>query len=86
MAATYLIKEENRDDGCFLAAIILLSLCPATGSGCGPGELNQFTDSLWAGRSGDRIPVGARFSAPVQTGPVVHPALHVRGNGNLSRE
>jgi len=27
-----------------------------------------------AGRSGDRIPVGARFSAPVQTGPGAHPA------------
>jgi hypothetical protein len=26
------------------------------------------------GRSGDRIPVGARFSAPVQTGPGAHPA------------
>ena len=27
-----------------------------------------------AGRSGDQIPVGARFSAPVQTGPGAHPA------------
>jgi hypothetical protein len=30
--------------------------------------------SLLAGRSGDRIPVLAKFSAPVQTGPRVHPA------------
>ena len=37
--------------------------------------------TLWAGysewlrsvRSGDRIPVGTRFSAPVQTGPGAHP-------------
>ena len=27
-----------------------------------------------AGRSGNRIPVGATFSAPVQTGPGAHPA------------
>jgi len=26
-------------------------------------------DSLWAGRSGDRIPVRATFAAKVQTGP-----------------
>jgi hypothetical protein len=30
--------------------------------------------SLRAGRSGDRIPVGAKYSAPIQTGPGVHPA------------
>ena len=29
---------------------------------------------LRAGWSGDRLPVGARFSAPVQTGPGAHPA------------
>jgi hypothetical protein len=32
------------------------------------------TTELSAGRSGDRIPVGAIFSLPVQTGPGAHPA------------
>ena len=35
--------------------------------------------SLRAGRSGDRIPVDARFSAPVQTGPGSHPATYTNG-------
>jgi hypothetical protein len=36
---------------------------------------------LWlqAGRSGDRIPVGARFSASVQTGPDAHSASFAMG-------
>jgi hypothetical protein len=33
---------------------------------CGPG---WYSDWLRAGRSRDLIPVGARFSAPVHTGP-----------------
>jgi hypothetical protein len=41
--------------------------------------------SVWAGRSGDRIPVGARFSAPVQTGPGAHIASYIMGTGSLSR-
>jgi len=32
-------------------------------------ELSGYSDSLRAGRYGDWIPVGSRFSAPVQTGP-----------------
>ena len=34
-------------------------------------------------RSGDRIPVGARFSAPVQTGPGVYPASYTMGTGSF---
>jgi len=39
-----------------------------------PWERSLYSDSLRAGRSGDRILVGARFSAPVQIGPGAHPA------------
>jgi hypothetical protein len=36
------------------------------------------------GRSGDRILVGARFSAPVKTSPEAHPAPYKMGPGSLS--
>jgi hypothetical protein len=35
----------------------------------GPGKLSWCSDSLWTGRSRDRISVGARFYTPFQTGP-----------------
>ena len=38
---------------------------------------------LICGRSGDRIPVGARFSAPVQTGPGAYPASCTMGTGSF---
>ena len=41
------------------------------------------SDGLWAGRSGDRIQVGARFSAPVQTGHGAHPASCTTGTGSI---
>jgi hypothetical protein len=40
-----------------------------------PGLRSQYCDSVGAGRFGDRIPVGARFSAPVKTGPGAPPSL-----------
>jgi len=39
-----------------------------------------------AGRSGDRIPVEARFSAPVQTGPEAHPDSYKMGTGSFTGE
>jgi hypothetical protein len=33
--------------------------------------------------SGDRIPVRARFSAPVQTGPGAYPAFYTTGTGSF---
>jgi hypothetical protein len=36
-------------------------------------------------RSGDRIPVDARFSTTVQTGPGVHPAFYTMGTGTFPR-
>jgi len=34
----------------------------------------------------DQIPVGARLSAPIQTGPEPHPASYTMGTGSLSLE
>ena len=50
----------------------------------GPGWHSRYSDSLRAGWSGDRIPVGARFSAPVQTGPGAHLASCTMGTGSFA--
>jgi hypothetical protein len=40
----------------------------------GPGSSVGIATGYGLGGPGDRIPVGKRFSAPVQTGPGAHPA------------
>jgi hypothetical protein len=49
----------------------------------GPGQLSRHSDSLRTGRSGDRTRWGARFSAPVQTTPGVHPDSYIIGTGSF---
>ena len=41
---------------------------------CGLEQFSRYGESLWAGRSGDRIPVWKSSSTPIQTGPVAHTA------------
>jgi hypothetical protein len=41
------------------------------------------SNSPRAGRSGDQIPVGAGFSAPVQTAPRTNPTSYTMGNGSF---
>jgi hypothetical protein len=43
----------------------------------------MYSDWLRAGRSRDRIPVVARFSAPIRTGPGVHPTTCTKGTGSF---
>ena len=59
------------------------SLWPVLILGGGGGQLRRYIDSLRTGRSGDRIPVKASFSAPVQTGPGAHPASYTMGTGSF---
>jgi len=50
------------------------------------GQRIRYSDWLRAGRSGDRIPVGARFSAPVQTDPGDNPASCTMSTGSFPGE
>jgi hypothetical protein len=46
----------------------------------GPGYLSRDSDLLlWTRHSGDRIPVEAKFSTPVQNNPGTHPASYTMG-------
>jgi len=50
---------------------------------CEPGSSVGIATELRAGRSGIESRWGARFSAPVQTGPGAHPAFCRMGTGSF---
>jgi hypothetical protein len=62
-----------------LAYSVRHSLVPVNSSQAGITQ----TDSLRAGRYGDRIPVEARFSSPVQTGLGALPTSYTMGTGSF---
>ena len=70
---------------CKGAQRVQISITVALRTYCGPGWRSRCSDSLRAGRFGDRTPVGARLSSSVQTGPLAHPASCTMVTGSLSR-
>jgi hypothetical protein len=50
---------------------------------CSAQNHNENNVSMGTGRSGDRIPVWAMFSAHVQTGPGAYPASCTMGTGSF---
>ena len=47
------------------------------------GIAQSYSNSLRSGRSGDRMPVRARFTAHVQTGPGAYPASYTMVTGSF---
>jgi len=52
---------------------------------CGQGYLSWYSDSLRAVWSRDRIPMGVRCFAPIQTGPGIQPDSCTMDDGSPSR-
>jgi hypothetical protein len=74
--------KNKRSRNQFAVAVKKIKSCPITLKP-EPGWRSRYSDSLQAWRSGDRIPVEARFSAPIQTGSEAHPASCTMGTGSF---
>jgi hypothetical protein len=58
-------------------------LCELSNYVVGRDSSVVYSDLLRAGQSRDRIPMGARFSAPIQIGPGALPASYTMGTGSF---
>ena len=84
---TFMICKNSHESQFAYFQIIKTYICKEIYATCITHYIIQrslYNDSLWAGRSGDRMPVEARFSTPVQTRPGNHPASCRTGNGSSS--
>jgi hypothetical protein len=61
----------------------LLLFCFRFDSVGGPEYRSRYSDSLWAGRFGNLVPVRASFSAPVRSGDGDHPVSCTMGTGSF---
>jgi hypothetical protein len=69
---SYMFRLQSNNHRNVYIRSIKIRLCTCVG---------RDSDSLRAGRPGDRIPVGAGFSAPIQTSPGTHPPSYTTAPG-----
>jgi len=75
-------REETKAETGDWSPVRKLNLSNVQHVGCYSTPLYS-SDWVRAGRSGDRVPVGWRNSAPVLTGPGAHPASNTMGSGSF---
>ena len=79
--ASRVVKTSDDELGCvsYIGILCIVLRSSNVHITYGPGQSSRYSDSLPAGRSGDRIPLDARFSSPGS-----HPASYTMGTGCIS--